>query len=386
MIQKSYHQSHSFPPSTAVNSKQHQYLAAGAFCWDAGGVCSTHQAHRGVTEVWEQKGKLRHCWQLVQRVRSQERSSSSLDPRKLRPWFWQITSGAWDGLTKGKGLLMPSSWRALKSWEGLGREEQQKTDHRQKHLPEKLSQGELSPITSWACMLYRAMTCQEADKEIILSKCIFLPLACRQSHTDKERPLVMLEGFCLSSLSEHPSQPETNILVALTSAVIAFLQSMRKIQAYHNNIWYSDSGEWLCQTCGVQKNWQSYGLRSCPHPASPVAAIWAPAWSWAQKYDSAWEESVAMWNMCLEIHIQAGTSVSASSVWTEAGARNSGSLSEPSHTRRCHIPLAQPWQRSILHSAAGRSDFSFCWIQPQKPQNPDVNRKDGGVCIRAFSR
>lgn len=45
-----------------------------------------------------------------------------------------------------------------------------------------------------------------------------------------------------------------------------------------------------------------------------------------------------------EIHIQAGASVAASSEWTEAGARNSRSLSELSHTRRCHIPLAQPWE------------------------------------------
>lgn len=101
-------------------------------------------------------------------------------------------------------------------------------------------------------MHYRAVTCQEADKEIILSKCIFLPLACREAHTDKERPLVMLEVLCLSSLSEHPSQPETNVLIALTSAVIVFLLSRNKIQAHHNNIcssmeeveeWYSDSGE-----------------------------------------------------------------------------------------------------------------------------------------------
>lgn len=101
-------------------------------------------------------------------------------------------------------------------------------------------------------MLYRAVTCQEADKEIILSKCIFLPMARRQAHTDKERPLVMLEGLCLSSPSEHPSQPETNVSIALTSAVIAFLLSGRKTQAYHKNIcssmeevegWYSESGE-----------------------------------------------------------------------------------------------------------------------------------------------
>lgn len=48
-------------------------------------------------------------------------------------------------------------------------------------------------------MLQESVTCQEADEEIILSKYIFLPLPCRQAHTDKERPLVMLEGLCLSS-------------------------------------------------------------------------------------------------------------------------------------------------------------------------------------------
>lgn len=52
-----------------------------------------------------------------------------------------------------------------------------------------------------------------------------------------------------------------------------------------------------------------------------------------------------------EIHIEAGTSVASSSVWTEAGARKGGSLSEPSHTRRCHIPLAQP--RQLQHLALG---------------------------------
>lgn len=49
-----------------------------------------------------------------------------------------------------------------------------------------------------------------------------------------------------------------------------------------------------------------------------------------------------------EFRIQTGISVAANSVWTEAGARNSRSLSEPSHTRRCHIPLAQPWQLQHL--------------------------------------
>lgn len=175
------------------------------------------------------------------------------------------------GLTKGKGYQYHPAeepWSAEKGagrrW-GLGRADQQKTDPRQRHSPEKLSQGELSPVTSWACMLYGAVTCQETDKEIILSKCIFLPLACRQAHTDKERPLVMLEGLCLSSLSEHPSQPETNVMIALTSAVIALLLSRRKTQAYHNNVcssmekveeWYSDSEGWLCQIFRVQKNWQ----------------------------------------------------------------------------------------------------------------------------------
>lgn len=49
-----------------------------------------------------------------------------------------------------------------------------------------------------------------------------------------------------------------------------------------------------------------------------------------------------------EIHIQAGISVAASSMCTEAGAKKSRSLSEPSHTRRCHIPLPQPWQLQHL--------------------------------------
>lgn len=40
----------------------------------------------------------------------------------------------------------------------------------------------------------------------------------------------MLEGLCLSSPSEHPSQPEANVSIALTSAVIAFLLSRSKKQ------------------------------------------------------------------------------------------------------------------------------------------------------------
>lgn len=49
-----------------------------------------------------------------------------------------------------------------------------------------------------------------------------------------------------------------------------------------------------------------------------------------------------------EAHIQTGISVAASSVWTEAGARNSRSLSEPSNTRTCHIPLVPPGQLQHL--------------------------------------
>lgn len=110
-------------------------------------------------------------------------------------------------------------------------------------------------------MLYKAMTCQEVDEEIILSKCIFLPLPCRQAHTDKERPLVMLEGLCLSSPSEHPSQPETNISIALTSTVITFLLSGRKTRVDHKNIcssveegWYLVPGNDYARLEGVQKN------------------------------------------------------------------------------------------------------------------------------------
>lgn len=94
--------------------------------------------------------------------------------------------------------------------------------------PERLSQENSAPLLHWAYVLYKAVTCQEADEEIILSKCVFLPLPCRQAHTDKERPLVMLEELCLSSRSGYPSQPEKKVSIALTSTVITLLLSRRR--------------------------------------------------------------------------------------------------------------------------------------------------------------
>lgn len=61
----------------------------------------------------------------------------------------------------------------------------------------------------------------------------------------------MLEGLYPSSASEHPSQPEANVLIALTSTVIALLLSRRTTRADHKNIhspteeverWHSEKG------------------------------------------------------------------------------------------------------------------------------------------------
>ena len=91
----------------------------------------------------------------------------------------------------------------------------------------------------------------------------FSPIALQTALTDKERPLVMLEGLCLSSPSEHPSQSETNVSIALTSAVMAFLPSGRKTRTDHKNIcssteeverWYSEQGNGDARLGGVQKN------------------------------------------------------------------------------------------------------------------------------------
>lgn len=60
----------------------------------------------------------------------------------------------------------------------------------------------------------------------------------------------MLEGLYLSYSSEHPSQSEANVSIALTTAVMAFLLSGRKTRADHKNISLicreggSDSEKW----------------------------------------------------------------------------------------------------------------------------------------------
>lgn len=141
-------------------------------------------------------------------------------------------------------------------------------------------------------MLYEAVTCQEADEEIIPSKCIFLPLPRRQAHTDKERPLVMLEGLCLSSPSEHPSQPETNSSVALTSAVITLLLSQGKTGADHKNI---------CSTTELERCHSEKWAQILATSASPVAASRTPARSQAYTSAGMWRTAIARARRCSKL-------------------------------------------------------------------------------------
>lgn len=79
-------------------------------------------------------------------------------------------------------------------------------------------------------------------------------------------------------------------------------------------------------------------------------------------------------------------SVAVSSVWTEAGGRKSRSLSEPSHTRRCLIPLVQSWQLQHLALSCWKKEWFWLLLNSaSKLQCPDVNRKDDGVCISSCS-
>lgn len=56
--------------------KQHQGFAAGALCWDAGGLCSTHQAHRTCRGMDTEGQAETHSQQPGQRTRNQEMTSS----------------------------------------------------------------------------------------------------------------------------------------------------------------------------------------------------------------------------------------------------------------------------------------------------------------------
>lgn len=196
----------------------------------------------------------------------------------------------------------------------------------------------------------------------------------------------MLEGLYLSYSSEHPSQSEANVSIALTAAVMAFLLSGRKTRAAHKNISlicreggrvYSEKGSDYNMPRGFRKTNEDKinGLRSCytlplqlqllKLQHGPGLRAYNSAGMWRVGNRQCWEmicSSAAIWNTCLKFAFRQRRSLAAAgSVGQEAEVRNSRFLAEHSHARRCHILLAHPDNCRILHSAVGqRSIFGSC--------------------------
>lgn len=136
--------------------KKHQGFAADTLYWDAEGLCSNHQ-YTGVAQTWAQKAKLRSTADSLTRRWGVRRGPAFKSaPRKLGPWFWQITSwaGAYTGWTRAKGYVMPSNCRDLQCWVGCWEEmgvpssTRQIPDEDKQSTSRETEPGKFSPITS----------------------------------------------------------------------------------------------------------------------------------------------------------------------------------------------------------------------------------------------